>query len=64
MNAERWPREYAAEIFELPTLEARRAALADVPPHLVDFVKRYLTIWAERRAWLRKEKMRKLGVTE
>lgn len=38
MNREKWPREYAAEIMALGSVEKRRAALAKVPEHLRDWV--------------------------
>ena len=42
----KWPRQLAAEIVALPTREERRAALAEVPEHLREWVALYVT-----RAW-------------
>jgi len=38
------PREYAQQILQLPTREARAAALADVPQEWQELVKRHLLI--------------------
>lgn len=48
---EKRPRQWAAQIMALPSLEARRAALETVPAHLRAMVQTHLRI-----AWERKPK--------
>ena len=45
----KWPRDYAAEIIEMKTVEQRRAALATVPEPLRDWVKDYVVSYFEIR---------------
>jgi len=40
----RAPREYAAAILQLPTLEERRAALAETPPEWRELIRTHLVI--------------------
>ena len=45
------PRQYAAEIIALPSIDARRAALAAVPDWCRETVKHYVSDhWNKRRA--------------
>jgi len=44
-----WPRHYYAQIRVLPQIEWKDAILNDVPPHLQEFVRKYLRIDVMRR---------------
>lgn len=43
-NGPVWPRQYAAQIVALPSIDERRAALAQVPEHLRDLVRKHVEI--------------------
>lgn len=49
----KWPRQYAAEIVALRTQAERKAALAQVPAHLREWVAEYV-----RHAWSRRDEAR------
>lgn len=49
-----WPRQYAAEIIVLPTLEQRREALARVPEQWREWVKDYVVDYFNKRHFLKR----------
>lgn len=50
----KWPRQYAAEIIVLPTLEQRREALDLVPGEWHEWVKEYVADYFRKQHFLKR----------